>query len=115
MMNIAYRKYSKKRYFSNYVLGSTIFVSKSPQLKNQIAGSYSISPLTFVMCHPEEIGLCKKWSRHLLFNLDAYCLLHVYHLISVYKGKGNHKKLVDMKLLLIQLTIQKSLYLNHWN
>ena len=40
------------------MLGSTIFVSKYPQLRNPISGLYSILPRPYEICHPEGIGQC---------------------------------------------------------
>ena len=83
------------------MLGSTIFVSKYPQLRNPISGLYSILPRPYEICHPEGIGQCfmkRKWFRHLHFDLDACCRLHVHHLISVYTLNDDLKKFEEIKL-----------------
>ena len=55
MMNVAYKKYNKKRSILNHMLGSTIFISKYPQFKNPISGLYSMIPRPYEICVPKGI------------------------------------------------------------
>ena len=56
MMNVAYKKYNKKRSLSNLMFGSAIFASKCTQFKNPILGLYSKLPRPYETCRPKGIG-----------------------------------------------------------
>ena len=53
-------------------------------------------PRSYETCRAKEIGqwvMKRKRFRHLLFDLDVSCQLHVHHLISVYTLNNNLEKL----------------------
>ena len=50
LMSVAYKKYNKKRSIANYMLGSTIFVSKYPKFWNPYRKKYSMLPRPYKSC-----------------------------------------------------------------
>ena len=82
------------------MLGSTIFASKYPQFKNPTSVLYPMLPRPYEKCRAKGIGqrsMKRKWFRHLLFDLDVCCRLHVHHLLNVYTLNDDLEKVEEMK------------------
>ena len=56
LMYFTYKKYNKKRLITNYMLGSTIFVSQYPKIWKPYHQKYSILPRPYKTCQTNGNG-----------------------------------------------------------
>ena len=103
LMSVAYKEYNKKRSITNYMLGSTIFVSQYPKFWNPYHQKYSMLQRPYKTCQTNgraKSVINDSWFKILLFNINIYCGLHFQQILISSKKEGNENKTMEIQSII---------------